>query len=34
MIQRNSENWRVLRMYAKFVEFIKNDPWGASKIAA
>ena len=31
LLQRNPENWQLLRMYAKFLEFIRNDPWGAAK---
>ena len=31
LLQRNPENWQLIRMYAKFLEFIRNDPWGAAK---
>lgn len=31
LLTRNVDNWRMLRMYAKFLEFIKNDPWSAAK---
>mmetsp|Transcript_29309 Transcript_29309/g.64857 ORF Transcript_29309/g.64857 Transcript_29309/m.64857 type:complete len:2212 (+) Transcript_29309:218-6853(+) len=31
VLQRHPDSWKLLRMYAKFLEFIKNDPWSASK---
>ncbi len=31
LLQRSPDNWMLLRMYAVFLELIKNDPWGAAK---
>ena len=31
VILRHPENWKLIRIYAKFVEFIKNDPYSAAK---
>ncbi|GAX78754.1 hypothetical protein CEUSTIGMA_g6191.t1 [Chlamydomonas eustigma] len=31
LLEVSPDNWMLLRMYATFLEFVKNDPWGASK---
>ncbi|GAX73349.1 hypothetical protein CEUSTIGMA_g802.t1 [Chlamydomonas eustigma] len=31
LLQRSPDNWQLIRMYAVFLEMIKNDPWGASR---
>jgi hypothetical protein len=31
LLARNTDNWRMLRMFAKFLEFVKNDPLSAAK---
>ncbi|GAX73357.1 hypothetical protein CEUSTIGMA_g810.t1 [Chlamydomonas eustigma] len=32
LLQRSPDNWRLLQMYAVFLEMIRNDPWNASKV--
>jgi hypothetical protein len=31
VLQRHATSWRLLKMYARFLEVVKNDPWSASK---
>ncbi|GAX73347.1 hypothetical protein CEUSTIGMA_g800.t1 [Chlamydomonas eustigma] len=31
LLQRSPDNWQLLRMYAVFLEMIRNDPWGAAR---
>lgn len=31
VLQRHSSNMRIVRLYAKFLEGVKNDPWNAAK---
>lgn len=34
VLQRHSNSVKLLRIYAKFLEFVKIDPWNASKWSA
>ena len=34
MLQSTVDNWRILKVYSKFLEVIKNDPWSAVKWSA
>ncbi len=31
LLQRTPDNWMLLRMYAVFLEMIRNDPWNAAR---
>ena len=31
MLQSTIDSWRILKVYSKFLEVIKNDPWTAAK---